>query len=90
MRRLLYILALLPALTMGGCGKAVLAEASVEPTGCALEDIEITDKHMPMQGPAWWTASCGGQVYFCSLLHEDVFCSTDPRDAEARREDYAR
>ena len=81
---------LVTLLALSGCGKTILAEASVEPTGCAVEEIGISDKHVPMQGPAWWTATCGGEVYFCSLLHEDVFCSTDPRDAEARSEDYGR
>ena len=89
-RRTIVAALVVMSLLGAGCGNAILADASAAPTGCVADEIEITNRHTPMQGPSWWTASCQGQVYFCSLLHEDVFCSTDPRDAAARNTDTDR
>lgn len=78
MRQIVLIVALA---LLAGC-KVGLDEASVEPTGCTLEDIEISDVHVPFLGagaPSQWTATCGGQKYFCIDMRGRVVCTTDPR-----------
>jgi hypothetical protein len=69
------------AASSAGC-KVGLDEASVEPTGCELEDIEISNVHVPIMGagaPSQWTATCGDQKHFCIDMRGRVVCTTDPR-----------
>jgi len=72
-----------------GCSGAALAEASEAPTGCAAEQIEISEAHQPWEGPSSWTATCkapDGQLreWFCSRAGEarEVICTDVPRSTK--------
>ena len=80
--QLRYCFALVTALC-GGCSTALYAEMTREVAPC--EDpggYSISDLHASHEGPSWWTASCAGQVYFCSVLHERPICSALPEGAD--------
>ncbi len=84
MRRLTPLLLLITTALPSGCA-AGLAEVSAEPTGCALEDIEVSDAHVPFLGqgaPTQWTATCGGVRHFCIQTPDRVICTTDPRSSD--------
>lgn len=65
------------------CSTALYADMTREVIRCETPgDIDISELHASREGPSWWTARCGEEIYFCSLLHHRPICSTLPPDTE--------
>ena len=67
---------------VASCSHRMLAEESAAPLGCPVEAIEIEDPNLPLEGPAWWWATCTHEEparrYFCSRLTTELICSDVP------------
>jgi hypothetical protein len=68
------------------CSASALVRASAEPTACPEQQLEISDAHLPLEGPSSWTATCRApgaepREWFCSRAGEAqrVICTDVPR-----------
>ena len=71
------ILATVLILGAAACTHRPLAEATAPIVDCPADDMSIRDVHSSLNGPQWWTASCGDQTWFCSTLRQlgEPMCS---------------
>jgi len=56
-----------------------MADLSTEASGCSAENITI--RHVRgggLEGPTSWVAQCGGNQWFCSVLHKQAICTDVP------------
>lgn len=72
---------LLSLIAAAGCSTYPYQDLTTATVECEPSPPEISKLHRGRGGPAWWTATCGETVYFCSVLHQRAICSEVPEDA---------
>ncbi|MBP7685748.1 MAG: hypothetical protein KBB95_27770 [Deltaproteobacteria bacterium] len=88
--RTAFLLALAMLLTSCFTATRTLRIASAGTTGCAPDDIEISNKRRRM-GVRAWTATCSGQVYQCTYVGQgDANCTLQARPAALTEEPVSR
>jgi hypothetical protein len=70
------------ALPLTGCGTAALQALSAGQTGCAPEDIRITDDD-PGFNTRSWVAWCKNERFQCSGMRGSMSCKAAPKEVPA-------